>query len=57
MLQGSIAEELLFDDGVATFRKRKAAALADAAAARGKGRRGAAKGKVAARHSKRRGRA
>ena len=54
--QATLAEEVLDDAGVAAFRKRKAAALAEASAARGKGARRNAKAHKAARHAKRRGR-
>ncbi len=52
--QGTLAEELLCDDGVAAFRKRKAAALAEASSHRGRGRGRHAKPKKAARHAQRR---
>jgi hypothetical protein len=54
--QRTLAEEVLSDDGVAAFRRRKTAALDEASHARGKGSRKGTKGKKAARHAKRRGR-
>jgi hypothetical protein len=54
--QRTLAEEVLADDGVASFRRRKTASLEAASSARGKGSRKAAKAKKATRHAKRRGR-
>ncbi len=51
----TLAEEIMADDGVSAFRKRRTAAL-DAAPGRGKGRKQSGTAKKGARHVKRRGR-